>query len=60
MGEIIIYAEVFGMEIQKKFQKDKYRHSKFLEIITIKEEKLLKLFLKRIHHPSGIEYKEFQ
>jgi hypothetical protein len=48
------------MEIQKEFQKDKYRHSKFLEMITIKEEKLLKLFLKRIHYPSGIKYKESQ
>ncbi|MHA1487584.1 MAG: hypothetical protein ACTSSC_10505 [Promethearchaeota archaeon] len=60
MGEIIIYADVFGMEIQKKFQTDRYRHSKFLEMITIKEEKLLKLFLKRMYHPSGIEYKEFR
>jgi len=60
MGEIIIYADVFGMEIQKKFQTDRYRHSKFLEMITIKEEKLLKLFLKRMHYPSGIEYKEFR
>ena len=60
MGEIIIYAEVFGMEIQEKFQKDKYRHSEFLEMIPIKEEKLLKLFLKRIHYPSGIKYKESQ
>ena len=60
MGEIIIYLEVLSMELQKGFQKDKYRHSKFLEMITIKEEKLLKLFLKRMHYPSGIEYKEFR
>ncbi len=48
------------MELQKEFQKDKYRHAEFLEMIPIKEEKLLKLFLKRKHYPSGIEYKEFQ
>jgi hypothetical protein len=44
------------MELQKEFQKDKYRHSKFLEMIPIKEEKLLKLFLKRNHDPNIIEY----
>ena len=60
MSEIIIYLEVLSMELQKEFQKDKYRHSKFLEMITIKEEKLLKLFLKRNHYPIGIEYEESQ
>ena len=60
MGEIMIYAEVLGMELQKAFQKDKYRHSEFLEKITIKEEKLSKLFLKRKYYPSGIGYKESQ
>ena len=44
------------MELQKEFQKDKYRHSEFLEMIPIKEEKLLKLFLKRNHDPNIIEY----
>ncbi len=44
------------MEIQKEFQKDKYRHGEFLEMTPIKEEKLLKLFLKRNHYPIRIEY----
>ncbi|GAH93111.1 unnamed protein product, partial [marine sediment metagenome] len=35
------------MDIQKEFQKDKYRHAEFLEMLSIKEEKFLKLFLKR-------------
>ncbi len=35
------------MELQKELQKDKYRQTEFLEMISIKEEKLLKLFLKR-------------
>lgn len=48
------------MEIQKEFQKDEYRHSEFLEMITIKEEKLLKLFLKRKPYPIRIEYEVSQ
>ncbi|HUW89483.1 MAG TPA: hypothetical protein VMV43_03090 [Candidatus Nanopelagicaceae bacterium] len=48
------------MELQKEFQKDKYRHAEFLEMIPIKEEKLLKLFLKRNNHPIGIKYEAFQ
>jgi len=48
------------MELQKVFQKDKYRHSEFLEMIPIKEEKLLKLFLKRNHYPVKIEYEVSQ
>ena len=48
------------MEIQKKFQNNEYRHSKFLEMITIKEEKLLKLFLKRKSYPIKIEYEVSQ
>jgi hypothetical protein len=43
------------MELQKEFQKDKYRHAEFLEIIPIKEEKLLKLFLKRNNYPIDIK-----
>jgi hypothetical protein len=35
------------MEMRKEFQKDKYRHANFLESLPIREEKLLKLFLKR-------------
>ena len=35
------------MELQKELQKGKYRQTEFLEMISIKEEKLLKLFLKR-------------
>jgi len=35
------------MELRREFKKDKYRHTEFLEMISIKEEKLLKLFLKR-------------
>ena len=43
------------MELQKDFQKDKYRHAEFLEMVPIKEEKLLKLFLKKEHHRIEIE-----
>ena len=43
------------MELQKEFQKDKYRHSEFLEMLSVKEEKLLKLFLKRKQNPNGLE-----
>ena len=48
------------MELQKEFQRKKYRHAKFLEMIPVKEEKLLKLFLKRNHYPIRIEYKVSQ
>ncbi|MHA1233887.1 MAG: hypothetical protein ACTSQL_02245 [Promethearchaeota archaeon] len=48
------------MELQKEFQKDKYRHSKFLEMVPIKEEKLLRLFLKRNYYSIGIEYEKLQ
>jgi len=44
------------MELQKEFQKDKYRHVEFLEMVPIKEEKLLKLFLKRENYPIKMEY----
>ena len=48
------------MEVQKRLQKGKYRHEEFLVSIPIKEEKLLKLFLKRNNHPIGIEYEVSQ
>ena len=48
------------MELQKEFQKDKYRHAEFLEMIPIKEEKLLKLFLKRNYYPIKTEYEVSQ
>ena len=44
----------------EKFQKNKYRHSKFLEMIALKEEKLLKLFLKRKIYPIRIKYEASQ
>jgi hypothetical protein len=47
------------MEIQKEFQKDKYRHAEFLEMLSIKEEKLLKLFLKRKKYPIEVESENF-
>ena len=47
------------MELRKEFQKDKYRHAKFLEMISIKEEKLLKLFLKKKKHPIEVESEIF-
>jgi len=47
------------MELRKEFQKDKYRHAKFLEMISIKEEKLLKLFLKKRKHPIEVESEIF-
>ena len=47
------------MEIQKEFQKDKYRHPEFLEMLSIKEEKLLKLFLKRKKYPIEEESENF-
>jgi len=47
------------MELQKEFQKDRYRHPEFLEMISIKEEKLLKLFLKRKQNPIEIESEIF-
>ena len=43
------------MELQKQFQKNKYRHTEFLEMLSIKEEKLLKLFLKRKQYPIEVE-----
>ena len=43
------------MELQKQFQNNKYRHAEFLEMLSIKEEKLLKLFLKRKQHPIEVE-----
>ena len=48
------------MELQEEFQKNKYRHAKFLEMIPVKEEKLLKLFLKRNNHPIEMEYEVSQ
>ncbi len=47
------------MELQKKFQKNKYRHAEFLEMLSIKEEKLLKLFLKRKQYPIEVESEIF-
>ena len=47
------------MELRKEIQKDKYRHPEFLEMISIKEEKLLKLFLKRKQNPIEIESPNF-
>ncbi len=47
------------MERRKEFQSDKYRHPEFLEMISIKEEKLLKLFLKRRNDPIGLENEIF-
>ena len=43
------------MELQKEFQKNEYRHAEFLEMISVKEEKLLKLFLKRTQEPIKME-----
>ena len=45
------------MEPRREFQKDKYRHAEFLELLPIKEEKLLKLFLKRKQYPIEVESK---
>ncbi len=45
------------MELQKQFQKNKYRHAEFLEMLSIKEEKILKLFLKRKQYPIEVESK---
>jgi hypothetical protein len=47
------------MELRKDFQKDEYRHAEFLETISIKEDKLLKLFLKRKRHPIKVENEIF-
>lgn len=47
------------MELGKEFQKDKYRHAEFLELISVKEEKLLKLFLKRTQESIGIDIEIF-
>jgi len=43
------------MELRKEFQKDKYRHADFLEMLSVKEEKFLKLFLKRKQNPMEVE-----
>jgi len=43
------------MELQEEMQKEKYRHSDFLERVPIKEEKLLKLFLRRDYYPIEVE-----
>jgi hypothetical protein len=51
----LLYIEVIGMELREEIQKDKYRHPEFLEMISIKEEKLLKLFLKRKQNPIELE-----
>jgi len=48
------------MELQREFRKDKYRHTEFLEMIPIKEEKLLKLFLKKKNYRIGIENEVIQ
>ena len=48
------------MELQREFQKDKYRHSEFLGMIPKKEEKLVKLFLKREHYQIDIKKESFQ
>ena len=47
------------MEQRKEFQKEEYRHAEFLEMISIKEDKLLKLFLKRKQHPIEVENEIF-
>ena len=47
------------MEIRKEFEKDKYRHAEMLEMLSIKEEKLLKLFLKRKQYPINLESEIF-
>lgn len=47
------------MELQKEFQKDRYRHAEFLEMIPIKEEKLVKLFLKREFQKDEYIHTEF-
>ncbi|MBY8988332.1 MAG: hypothetical protein KGD61_07750 [Candidatus Lokiarchaeota archaeon] len=47
------------MEQRKEFQKDEYRHAEFLEMLSLKEEKLLKLFLKRKQYPIEIESEIF-
>ncbi len=47
------------MELREQFQKDKYRHAEFLEMLPIKDEKLLKLFLKRKQHPNEVESEIF-
>ena len=47
------------MELRREFKKDKYRHTEFLEMISVKEEKLLKLFLKKKKHPIEVESEIF-
>jgi len=47
------------MELRREFQKDKYRHAEFLEMISIKEEKLLKLFLKKKQRSIEVENEIF-
>jgi hypothetical protein len=43
------------MEMRKEFKRDKYRHANFLETLPIKEEKVLKLFLKRKQYPIDLK-----
>jgi len=47
------------MEQRKKFQEDRYRHADFLEMLSIKEDKLLKFFLKRKQDPIEVESEIF-
>jgi len=47
------------MERRKEFQEDQYRHADFLEMLSIKEDKLLKLFLKRKQDPIEVESEIF-
>ena len=47
------------MELRREFQKDKYRHAEFLEMISVKEEKLLKLFLKKKQRSIEVENEIF-
>jgi len=42
------------VELKRELQKDRYTHVEFLEKLSIKEEKLLKLFLKRKRRPIEI------
>jgi hypothetical protein len=48
------------MELPREFRKDKYRHAEFLKMIPIKEEKLVKLFLKRNNYQIALEKENFQ
>jgi hypothetical protein len=44
------------MEMRKEFQKEKYRHANFLETLPIREEKVLKLFLKRKQYTVDLKH----